>query len=38
MLKNYLTIAFRNLARNKVFSAISIGGLALGIALVTVIW
>ncbi|WP_460925338.1 ABC transporter permease [Pontibacter brevis] len=32
MLKNYLKIAFRNLARNKVYSAINIGGLSVGIA------
>jgi putative ABC transport system permease protein len=32
MIKNYFKIAFRNLWRNKVFSAINIGGLALGIA------
>jgi putative ABC transport system permease protein len=32
MLKNYLKIAFRNLARNKVYSVINIAGLAMGIA------
>ncbi|KAA5542850.1 ABC transporter permease [Adhaeribacter rhizoryzae] len=32
MLKNYLTIAIRNIARNKAFSAINILGLAIGIA------
>jgi putative ABC transport system permease protein len=32
MLKNYLTIAFRNISRNKAFSAINILGLAIGIA------
>ncbi|MET6997047.1 ABC transporter permease [Chitinophaga defluvii] len=32
MLKNYLKIAFRNLWANKGFSAINIGGLAIGIA------
>lgn len=32
MLRNYLKIAFRNLWRNKAFSAINIVGLALGIA------
>ncbi|HUS01990.1 MAG TPA: ABC transporter permease, partial [Chitinophagaceae bacterium] len=32
MLKNLLLIAIRNLARNKVFSFLNIGGLALGIA------
>jgi putative ABC transport system permease protein len=30
MLKSYLTIAFRNLSRNKVYSAINIIGLAIG--------
>jgi putative ABC transport system permease protein len=33
----YFTIAIRNLAKNKLFSGISIGGLALGIAASTVI-
>jgi putative ABC transport system permease protein len=32
MLKSYLTIAFRNLSRNKVYSAINIIGLAIGMA------
>ena len=32
MLRNYLKIAFRNLANNKVYSAINIGGLAMGMA------
>ncbi|OQP62584.1 hypothetical protein A3860_28245 [Niastella vici] len=32
MLKSYLTIAFRNLFRNKVYSAINIIGLAIGMA------
>ena len=32
MTKNYLKIAWRNLLRNKLFSVINIGGLALGIA------
>ena len=32
MLKNYFTVAFRNLKRNKVFSLINIGGLAIGLA------
>jgi putative ABC transport system permease protein len=32
MLKSYLTIAFRNLFRNKVYSAINITGLAIGMA------
>src|SRR5882724_2741527 len=30
MLRNYLIIALRNLGRNKAFSAINIGGLAIG--------
>ena len=33
MLKNYFKIAFRNLWRNKSFSAINIFGLALGLAI-----
>lgn len=32
MLKNYIKIAWRNLFRNKAYSAINIGGLAIGIA------
>lgn len=32
MISNYFKIAIRNLARNKVYSAINIGGLAVGIA------
>lgn len=32
MLSNYLIIAFRNIAKNKVFSAINVIGLALGLA------
>jgi putative ABC transport system permease protein len=32
MIKNYLTIAFRNLFRNKVYSLINIFGLAIGMA------
>ncbi|WP_273568252.1 ABC transporter permease [Maribacter halichondriae] len=32
MFKNYLKIAWRNLVKSKVYSAINIGGLALGIA------
>ncbi len=32
MLRNYLKIAWRNLVRNKAFSAINILGLALGMA------
>ncbi|WP_020598890.1 ABC transporter permease [Spirosoma panaciterrae] len=37
MLRNYLKIAFRNLARNKVSSAINIGGLAVGMAVAMLI-
>lgn len=33
MLKNYIIIAFRNILRQKVYSVINIGGLAIGIAL-----
>ena len=32
MIKNYFIVAFRNLKRNKVFSLINIGGLAIGLA------
>ncbi|MEJ7679040.1 MAG: ABC transporter permease [Segetibacter sp.] len=32
MLKNYLKLAFRNLVRNKIYSSINIGGLAIGLA------
>src|SRR5262245_6944439 len=32
MLKSYITIAFRNLSRNKIYSAINIVGLAIGMA------
>ena len=32
MLKNYFKIALRNLWKNKVYSAINIAGLAIGIA------
>ncbi len=32
MIKNYLTIAWRNLVKNKVFSSINIVGLAIGLA------
>ena len=40
MISNYFRIAWRNLARNKVFSAINILGLALGLAcsLVIILW
>jgi putative ABC transport system permease protein len=37
MLKNYLKIAFRNLLRNKVYSFINIGGLAVGMAVALLI-
>lgn len=37
MFKNYLKIAFRNLWKNKVFSAINISGLAIGMAACLVI-
>jgi putative ABC transport system permease protein len=32
MLRNYLTVAFRNLVANKLHAAINIGGLAVGLA------
>lgn len=32
MLKNYFTVAWRNLLKHKIFSTINIGGLAIGIA------
>ena len=38
MLKNYFTIAFRTLWKNKVFSAINILGLAIGISASLVIY
>ena len=37
MLKNYLKIAFRNLAKNLGYSAINIGGLAVGMAVALLI-
>jgi putative ABC transport system permease protein len=37
MLKNYLTIAWRNLLKNKLFSSINIIGLALGMAIALLI-
>ena len=37
MLRNYLKIALRNLAKNKVYSFINIGGLALGMAVAMLI-
>jgi len=37
MYKNYLKIAWRNLKKNKGFSAINVGGLALGMAVVIMI-
>lgn len=38
MLKNYFTVAFRNLKRNKFFSLINIAGLAIGISASLVIY
>lgn len=37
MLKNYLLVAFRNLLKNRVFSFVNIGGLAVGIAVAMLI-
>jgi hypothetical protein len=37
MLRNYLTIAFRNLLKNKVYSAINIIGLSIGMAVAMLI-
>lgn len=37
MLKNYIKIAYRNLLKNKAYSAINIGGLALGMAVTLII-
>ena len=37
MIRNYFKIAFRNLIKNKVSSLINIGGLAIGMAVVTLI-
>ncbi|WP_020606330.1 ABC transporter permease [Spirosoma spitsbergense] len=37
MLRNYLKIAWRNLSRNKVYSFINIGGLAVGMAVAVLI-
>lgn len=37
MLRNYLIIAFRNLWKNKVYSSINIGGLAVGMAVAMLI-
>ncbi|MBO0937453.1 ABC transporter permease [Fibrella sp. HMF5335] len=37
MFRNYLKIAWRNLVRNKVYSAINIGGLAVGMAVAMLI-
>ena len=37
MIQNYLKIAFRNLVRNKVYSAINIGGLAVGMSVAMLI-
>ena len=38
MFKNYLKIAWRNLWKNKGYTAINIGGLALGMAVTLIIW
>lgn len=38
MLKNYLTIAYRNLRRNKLYAALNISGLAIGISACLVIY
>jgi hypothetical protein len=38
MLKNYLTIAFRNLQRNKLYAALNVSGLAIGISACLVIY
>jgi predicted permease len=40
MLRNYLTIAWRNLAKNRAFSAINLGGLAvgMGVAMLIGLW
>jgi hypothetical protein len=32
MIRNYLKIAWRNLSKNKIYSFINIGGLAIGLA------
>ncbi|MEK6155480.1 FtsX-like permease family protein [Flavobacteriaceae bacterium 3-367] len=37
MFKNYIKIAYRNLLKNKAYSAINIGGLALGMAVTLII-
>lgn len=37
MLTNYLKIAFRSLTKNKVYSFINIGGLAVGMAVALLI-
>ncbi len=36
MLKNYLTIAIRNLLRSKTYTLINIAGLAVGMAVCTI--
>jgi putative ABC transport system permease protein len=38
MLKNYFTIAFRNLLRNKSYTFINVAGLALGITTCIIIF
>ena len=37
MFKNYLKVVFRNLVRNKVYSFVNIGGLAVGMAVAMLI-
>ena len=37
MIRNYLKIAFRNLVKNKVYSFINIGGLAVGMSVAMLI-
>jgi hypothetical protein len=37
MFKNYIKIAWRNLIKNKAYSIINIGGLALGMAVTLII-
>ena len=37
MLKNYIKIAWRNLAKNKGYTIINVGGLALGMAVTLII-
>ena len=37
MIRNYFKIAWRNIIRNKIYSAINVGGLAVGMAVATLI-